>query len=119
MRANLVERAEDWRWSSLHHRVRSRAGGASWLSDWPLERPRLWVKQVKTAETKTEAEVAALRRSVQRGCPFGEASWSEQMVRRLGLEMTLRPRGRPRKPQDELRVGSGTREAPRHGGRDY
>ena len=95
LRANLVERAEDWRWCSLHSRVRSRTSGASWLSAWPLERPRRWVKLVNTAQS--EAELAALRRSVQRGCPFGEASWSAQMVRRLGLEMTIRPHGRPRK----------------------
>jgi putative transposase len=53
------------------------------------------VKLVNTAQR--EAELAALRRSVQRGCPFGEALWSDQMVRRLGLEMTIRPHGRPRK----------------------
>jgi len=74
---------------------------ASWLSAWPLERPRHWLKLVNTAQT--EAELAALRRAVQRGCPFGEASWSEKMVRRLGLEMTLRPLGRPRKQQDGYR----------------
>jgi len=45
----------------------------------------------------TAAELEALRRSVQRGCPFGDESWSAQAVRRLGLEATLRPRGRPKK----------------------
>ena len=98
LRANLVERAEDWRWCSLHHHVPSTAGGASWLSTWPLERPRSWVKLVSTAQT--EAEPAALRRSVRRGCPFGEPSWSDQMVRRLGLDMTLRPHGRPKKQRN-------------------
>ncbi|MGZ3300478.1 MAG: transposase [Isosphaeraceae bacterium] len=99
LRANLVERAEDWRWCSLYRRVRSKAGGASWLSAWPLERPRRWVKLVNTAQRETE--LAALRRSVQRGCPFGEALWSDQMVRRLGLEMTIRPHGRPRKQDSD------------------
>jgi putative transposase len=53
------------------------------------------VKLVNAAQK--EAELAALRRSVRRGSPFGEASWSDQMVRRLGLEMTLRPLERPKK----------------------
>src|SRR5207253_1670284 len=44
-----------------------------------------------------EEVLAALRKSVNCGCPFGEAAWSNKMVRRLGLEMTLRPQGRPRK----------------------
>ncbi len=95
LRANLVERAEDWRWCSLHRRRQSKAGGALWLSAWPLERPRRWLNLVNSAQT--EAEVKALRHALKRGCPFGEASWSEKMVQRLGLEMTLRPRGRPRK----------------------
>ena len=46
---------------------------------------------------QTEAELSALPRSVRRGCPFEEASWSDQMVRRLGLEVTLRPQGRRKK----------------------
>jgi putative transposase len=69
--------------------------GASRLSAWPLERPRNWVELVNAAQT--EAELSALPRSVRHGCPFGEASWSDQMVRRLGLEVTLRPQGRRKK----------------------
>jgi len=37
------------------------------------------------------------RNETKRGCPFGEASWSDQMVRHLGLEMTLRPQGHPKR----------------------
>ena len=47
------------------------------------------------AEGKKELE--AVRRSVQRGQPYGSELWSEQIVRTLGLESTVRPRGRPRK----------------------
>lgn len=52
-------------------------------------------RKVNTAQT--EAELAVLRHSIGRGCPFGEMSWSVQMARRLGPEMTLRPHGRPKK----------------------
>jgi len=95
LRADVVERAEDWRWCSLARPKLLTAGGASRLSAWPLERPRNWVELVNAAQT--EAELSALPRSVRRGCPFGEASWSDQMVRRLGLEVTLCPQGRPKK----------------------
>jgi putative transposase len=47
-----------------------------------------------------KAELEALRRSVRRGCPFGDPSWSDRTVRRLGLEMTVRPHGRPRKQRN-------------------
>jgi putative transposase len=95
LRAKLVERAEQWRWSSFYRRKLSKAGEKSWLSAWPLERPRRWAALVNGAET--EAELAAVRRSVNRGCPLGEKTWTDKMVRRLGLEMTLRPHGRPKK----------------------
>jgi putative transposase len=44
----------------------------------------------------TLRELAAVRRSVQRGSPFGESSWLDATAQRLGLASTLRPRGRPR-----------------------
>ena len=95
LRANLVRRAEDWRWGSLY---RWHCGGAkenSLLSAWPLRRLANWVEEVNAPHT--EAELSALRRAVNRGCPFGGPFWSDQVVRRLGLESTLRPRGRPKK----------------------
>jgi len=93
LRANLVRRAEDWRWGSLH---RWQEGSAKdLLAAWPLRRLANWVEKVNVPQT--EAELSALRRSVNRGCPFGEAFWSDRIVRRLGLESTLRPRGRPKK----------------------
>jgi putative transposase len=98
LRANLVKRADDWRWSSLYRRVRAPVGDSPWLAAWPLERPTDWAKVVNAAQT--EDELAALRRSVSRGCPYGGASWSDKMVRRLGLETTLRPQGRPKKAQN-------------------
>lgn len=49
---------------------------------------------------QTEAELAALRRSGRCGWPFREALSSDQLVRCLGLEMTLRPQGRPKKPRN-------------------
>ena len=82
LRANLVQRAEDWRWGSLH-RWRERSG-KELLAAWPLRRLANWVQEVNAPQA--EAELAALRRSVDRGCPFGEALWSDQIARRLGLE---------------------------------
>ena len=67
LRANLVERAENWRWCSLDRQELLTAGAASRLSAWPLERPRNWVELVNAAQT--EAELSALPRSVRRGWP--------------------------------------------------
>jgi putative transposase len=95
LRANLVERAEDWRWGSLYRWRHGTAKEKSLLAAWPLPRRPGWVDHVNAPQT--EAELSALRRCVKRGCPFGGSSWNDQIVRRLGLESTLRPQGRPKK----------------------
>jgi putative transposase len=95
LRANLVEHAEDWHFGSLYRWHQGSAKERSLLAAWALRRLANWVQEVNTPQT--EAELLALRRSVNRGSPFGEEFWSEQAVRRLGLESTLRPQGRPKK----------------------
>jgi putative transposase len=95
LRANLVKRAEDWKWGSLHRWKCGTTKDKSLLATWPLRRLPGWVDHVNAAQT--EAELAALRRCVTRGSPFGGDSWRERIVRRLGLESTIRPRGRPKK----------------------
>jgi len=94
LRAKLVRRAENWRWSSLWRRMQGDPKVTAWLSEWPVDLPRSWVAQVNRPETGEELE--ALRVSVQRGRPFGEEGWVNRMVKRFGMESTLRPRGRPK-----------------------
>ena len=68
----------------------------------PVQRPRNWLEWVNRELTGGELE--AVRRCVNRGAPYGQAGWVERTAKRLGLESTLRPRGRPRKaarPMDE------------------
>jgi putative transposase len=95
LRAKLVRRAEAWAWSSLSWRASGNRPAI--LSDWPVPCPRNWVAHVNAVQT--EAELLALRRSVSRGAPFGDERWSERVAKRLGLESSLRPRGRPRKQE--------------------
>ena len=95
LRANLVQRAEEWRWSSLWRRLNGKAEQKELLSDWPLARPRQWRRLVN--EPQTDAELQALRRCVTRGQPYGSKGWIERVVRSLGIESTMRSRGRPRK----------------------
>jgi putative transposase len=94
LRASLVSRAEDWKWSSLWRRMQDNPEKAPWMSEWPVEQPGNWVKQVNQRETAAELE--RLRVSVNRGQPFGSEAWVVRTVKRFGLESTLRPRGRPK-----------------------
>ncbi len=95
LRAGLVARAVDWPWSSLWRSERGSVPARSILSGWPLERPANWAEVVD--QPQTAAELEALRRCVKRGSPLGQADWVRQTAARLGLDSTLRPRGRPRK----------------------
>ena len=80
---------------SLWRRRQKDAAVSALLAAWPSVEPVGWLRQVNQAQTKSEVE--ALRRSVVRGTPFGSQGWMQRTARRLGLESTLRPRGRPRK----------------------
>jgi len=97
LRANLVKRAEDWRWSSLHRWYAGSAAEKALLSPWPVvggRRPRGWVARVNTPQT--EAELEAIRRAVNRGQPFGGQAWRKKMTKQFELESMFRERGRPR-----------------------
>jgi putative transposase len=93
LRAGLVQRAEDWQWGSLHQRTGKPAGPSP--CDWPLPQPPDWTEYVNSPQT--EAELEAIRRCLRRGSPYGDAAWTEQTANQLGLQSTLRRRGRPRK----------------------
>lgn len=96
-RAKLVADVCDWRWSSLWIRGAGTAEQRAMLASWPVPCPRNWGELVR--EPQNEAELAALRHSLVRGAPFGSPHWTQDTAERLGLESTLRSRGRPRKPK--------------------
>jgi putative transposase len=103
LRAQLVARAEQWPWSSLAERLSPPL--LPWLHPGPVALPASWVEHVN--EPQTEAELARLREAVRRGCPFGADGWVRETAGRLGLECTLRPRGRPRRPRPTAPPGEG------------
>jgi putative transposase len=92
LRANLVERAEDWRWGSLAWR-RSPSGIAITNSPAPL--PSYWRQLVN--EPQTAAEMAEIRTCVNRQRPFGAEDWVAAQAEALGVDQSLAPMGRPRK----------------------
>ena len=98
VRADLVERAQDWLWSSA-----TKPGpGLPLLDAGPVPRPADWLRHVNTPQT--EAEVERLRECLRRRRPFGNEWWTKATAGCMGLEASLRPRGRPRK-QSALETG--------------
>jgi putative transposase len=88
-----VRKAERWPWSSLGRPPKNVETPR--LDSGPVRRPDHWLDWVNAPQT--EAELKALRDCVVRGAPYGGERWQQLTARRLGLESTLRPRGRPRK----------------------
>jgi putative transposase len=81
LRANLVLRAEEWRWSSLWQRCHPTGEERSLLAAWPIDMPANWLERVN--QTDDAQELEALRRSVQRGRPFGQPEWQKEIAQRL------------------------------------
>jgi len=102
-RATLVERAEQWRWSSLwrsrHPDEPAEEDPPLQLSDWPIPggRPKRWLRTVNTP--LNQAELDALQQATQRGRPYGREDWVERMIERFDLASTNRRPGRPQKEQ--------------------
>ena len=94
LRAGLVERAEQWTWSSLPY-WEQRSDGPSYWHEGPVARPERWVDWVN--KPATDVELRQLRESVKRGRPYGKVAWQQSMAARLGVEASMRPQGRPRK----------------------
>lgn len=101
--AGLVRHAEHWRWSSLARLNGGGYGESPRIDPWPVARPPDWIEQVN--QSPSSREVGTLRRCVQRGTPYGAPQWTESASRLLGLECTLRPRGRPKKTEENEEKG--------------
>jgi putative transposase len=102
VRAKMVEDAGAYRWSSFGCHGLGRADplltpvtSYEALAKTPAARRRRWSAFVH--RTPAETELAAIRRSNETGLPYGEAPWVDRLCRRLKLDLTIRPRGRPRK----------------------
>ena len=94
LRAQLVERAEDWQWSSLWRREKGIPAHRKLLDDLPIELPQDYLRFVN--EVPDAESLETLRHCVNKGTPFGAVEWVEDAIERYGLTHTLRGSGRPR-----------------------
>lgn len=102
LRARMVANPADYRWSSypchglgLDDPLVSPFPVWESLGRTEAERRRRW--RTKLSAKQSDAELKAVRDSLQSGRPFGDSDWTEQMARRWNVELVPRPRGRPRK----------------------
>jgi putative transposase len=102
LRAGIVTDLRDYPWCSYPtHGLGCAQAGVNALPTWQTlaatEEARLvfWRDLVHTP--LTARELAAVRRSVTTGRPFGAPGWVEATARALGIPLATRPRGRPSK----------------------
>ena len=93
VRARLVERPEDWRWSSAAAHL---AGHGDGLFDAApmLDRVTDWRALLDSG--LDEAEHRAIQAHERIGRPLGASAWIERLERLSGRRLARRPAGRPR-----------------------
>ena len=102
LRAKMVARAENYRWSSYHAHGRGDADELldrlvlyEQLSPYAAVRQRLWAKKLHLP--LEEQVLASIRLSSATGLPYGGDDWVRSLGKKLHLDLVIRPRGRPRK----------------------
>ncbi len=94
LRAGIVRRSVDWPWSSLAIR-RGVAKEPLRIVNGPVVLPDNWIKLADILPN--EPDLRKLENCIRRGCPLGHDDWVRDTAERLELDLTLRPRGRPKK----------------------
>lgn len=92
LRSRLVDRAEDWSWSSASPLAADESRPQ--LTAWPVAKPDDWLALVNAVQSRRELE--QIRAAIRRGLPFGDTAWRAGTIRRLGWPTGWRRPGRPR-----------------------
>ena len=81
LRAKLVNRAEDWKWGSLHRRLKGTLKQKKLLSKLPTTLPVNYLREVNTISN--DEMLATIRTSVQKGIPYGDEQWAQQFMKNI------------------------------------
>ncbi len=88
-----IRKAQNWFWSSAGTPPKDFEPVK--LHDSPVKKREDWLAWVN--QPMGEVELAAMQVCASRGRPYGNERWQNRIAKELGLESTMRPRGRPRK----------------------
>ncbi len=97
-KAGLCNMAQDWKWSSIWRRENGNKEQCKILSEWPVEMPSGYLELVNQEFDKKNIETErVIDATIEKGNPFGNSEWLKKIVKKFGLEQTLRKVGRPKK----------------------
>ena len=94
LRASLVKKAEQWKWSSLLRRLRHNEEDRELLATLPTTLPKNYLSSVNTVLSRKQID--PIRHSISKGAPYGGQVWVEKMVKTYSMDGTQRGPGRPR-----------------------
>lgn len=97
IRAGLAEKIADWRWSSAWIRKNGLPEQKKLLTEWPVQMPDNFEDWANTLSDDEEEKLEKIRFAIKKNRPFGESGWVEDIAKVLGLESSLREKGRPKK----------------------
>jgi REP-associated tyrosine transposase len=95
VRAAMVRRVEEYRWSSVWHRCRNRD---RFLAEWPVPIPPNWLALVN--EPMEQQTLIGVRDAVSCGWPYGDAEWSREMAVKFAVNRLRRLRPAPQRARE-------------------
>ncbi len=93
-KANLCKLAQDWEWSSIYSREHGSVEQKKMLSEWPVNMPKDYLSLVN--QNQDAGEEKFIENSIEKSNPYGDNDWVKKVVKKFGLEQTLRGVGRPK-----------------------
>ena len=94
LRAKLVQRAEDWTYSSLYRRMKGTFKQKKLLAKLPIDLPHQYLKEVNMIYNKEDLQT--IRQSIQKGTPLGASRWVQRVIATHKLGSTVRGPGKPK-----------------------
>jgi putative transposase len=94
LKAKLVDKAEDWKWSSVWRRVNGNDKQQKLLSEWPVDFSEDYLLSLNQIFMKSEED--EVENSMIKNTPFGDEYWTACTVKQFNLGQTLRNAGRPK-----------------------
>lgn len=96
VRAGMVEKAGDYRWSSAASHIRKNEDPVISMDSPVIGSITDWAAYL---EQRDDQLVKALRESTKNGRPCGDNNFVRKIEKLLGRQLVAFPRGRPRRPE--------------------
>ena len=108
VRAKMVEKPEDYRWSSYQEKIRLKEQkyvdvDACYLSLGNTEEQRIARYKQWVESDVSEQEIKSIREAMQHGHPTGSKLFAESIEKKLGIRLSLNKPGRPRKEIEQIK----------------